>query len=32
LLHFTHYRLGCLGRGGLLANGGSLTVADVLPP
>ena len=32
LLHFTHCRLGGLGRGGLLADGGSLALADGLPP
>ena len=31
LLHFTHYRFGGLGRGGLLADGGLLAVADALP-
>ena len=31
LLHFTHCRLRGLGRGGLLANGGSLALADALP-
>ena len=32
LLYFTHCRLGGLGRGGLLADGGSLAQADVLQP
>jgi len=31
LLHFTHCHLESLGCGGLLADGGSLALADALP-